>query len=384
MIAFNTASIERIMSGSYDVSVIIPTLNEAANIQDIITEINSVLLSHNIRGEIVVVDDDSTDGTISKAAELKKTIPGILIIARKSDHGLSQSVVDGFTWARSDIFIVMDADHSHPPALIPDMYNGIKSGNDIVIGSRYMEGGGIKDWPLKRRIISAGATFLGRLLFPSITDPVSGFFAVRKSVVLHAPLKPKGYKILLEVLGKGVWKKIQELPYEFVDRAAGSSKLKIKTIIEYATQVIDIVVFSLTHSSQSILGKEWEKFAKFGVVGISGIFVNMIFLYYLTDHLGIFYLISSLIAIEVSILNNFVWNDTWTFYGSENLKLDRWPRRMVLFHIISIGGLIINIGILYLLTGMVGVYYLHSNLAGILAAFGWNFIMNRRLTWVDK
>ncbi len=91
-----------------------------------------------------------------------------------------------------------------PPSLIPVMYSEIMEGNDIVIGSRYMEGGGIRKWPIKRRIISLGATFLGRLLFPDVSDPVSGFFAVRKSVVEKAPLKPRGYKILLEVLGKGI------------------------------------------------------------------------------------------------------------------------------------------------------------------------------------
>ena len=126
------------------------------------------------------------------------------------------------------------------------MYDEIRKGNDIVIGSRYMEGGGIKKWPLKRRIISIGATFLGRLLFPDITDPVSGFFAVRKEVVDKAPLKPRGYKILLEVLGKGTWEKDKEIPFEFIDREIGSSKLKIKTIIEYAQQVADITL-SLVH-----------------------------------------------------------------------------------------------------------------------------------------
>ncbi len=119
------------------------------------------------------------------------------------------------------------------------MLEEIRAGNDLVIGSRYMEGGGIKKWPLKRRIISLGATFLGRLLFPDVSDPVSGFFAVRKSVVENAPLKPRGYKILLEVLGKGNWKNLKEIPFEFVDREIGSSKLKGRTIIEDAEQCFD-------------------------------------------------------------------------------------------------------------------------------------------------
>jgi len=109
-----------------------------------------------------------------------------------TDHGLSQSVADCFIHASSEIFIVIDADLSHPPALIPTMYNKIKAGNEIVIGSKYMAGGRIKEWPLKRRVISLGGTLLGRILFPTVSDPVSGFFAIRKTVVARGPLETKG------------------------------------------------------------------------------------------------------------------------------------------------------------------------------------------------
>ena len=218
----------------YDLTVIIPTFNEAANIRKIVSEVDAVFLENSLNGEILVVDDNSPDGTTGIVNELKKTRNNLSLVVREQDHGLSQAVVEGFRLARSEIFLVMDADLSHPPALIPTMLAGIHAGNDLVIGSRYMEGGGIKKWPLKRRVISLGATFLGRLLFPEIRDPVSGFFAVKKGVVEHAPLRPKGYKILLEVLGKGNWKKVKEIPFEFVDRATGSSKLKGQTIIEYA------------------------------------------------------------------------------------------------------------------------------------------------------
>jgi len=213
-----------------------------------------------------------------------------------------------------------------------------------------------------------------------VTDPVSGFFAVRKSVVVRAPLKPRGYKILLEVLGKGEWKKDKEIPFEFVDREIGSSKLKLKTIIEYLQQVIDIALFSFSHH-QSAAWKEWKKIFKFGLVGVSGIVVNMGFLWYLTEYVGLYYLLSSLFAIELSILNNFIWNDIWTFkYGGSNKLTSRW-QRLITFHVISAGGLAINWGVLYLLTSVVGVYYLIANLIGILLAFSWNFMVNRRVTW---
>ncbi|MDD1683844.1 MAG: polyprenol monophosphomannose synthase, partial [Methanoregula sp.] len=221
----------------YDLTVIIPTFNEEANIRNIVMAVDAVFYEHSLNGQILVVDDSSSDATISILHELKMQKMNLEILIRKEDHGLSQSVADGFSHASSDVFIVIDADFSHPPVLIPRMYDEIRNGHDIVIGSRYMEGGGIRKWPLKRRIISIGATFLGRLLFPDITDPVSGFFAVKKEVVEKAPLKPRGYKILLEVLGKGTWEKDKEIPFEFVDREIGASKLKINTIIDYARQV---------------------------------------------------------------------------------------------------------------------------------------------------
>jgi dolichol-phosphate mannosyltransferase len=364
----------------YDLTVIIPTYKEEANISNVITQVDAVFKQDNINGEILVVDDNSPDGTILTVNEIKKVKANVNLIVRLADHGLSQSVAEGFVFAQSDIIVVIDADLSHPPSLIPIMYHEIMGGYDIVIGSRYMEGGGIRKWSIKRRIISLGATFLGRLLFPDVTDPVSGFFAVRKSVVVRAPLKPRGYKILLEVLGKGEWKKDKEIPFEFVDREIGSSKLKLKTIIEYLQQVIDIALFSFSHH-QSAAWKEWKKIFKFGLVGVSGIVVNMGFLWYLTEYVGLYYLLSSLFAIELSILNNFIWNDIWTFkYGGSNKLTSRW-QRLITFHVISAGGLAINWGVLYLLTSVVGVYYLIANLIGILLAFSWNFMVNRRVTW---
>jgi len=150
----------------YDLTVIIPTFKEESNIGTIIDNVDAVFSQSAINGEILVVDDNSPDRTIALVRELQKTKPNLSLVVRTEDPGLSQSVVEGFRKARSDIFLVMDADFSHPTAHIPVMLEGIRAGNDIVIGCRYMEGGGIKKWPLKRHMISLGATFLGRLLFP--------------------------------------------------------------------------------------------------------------------------------------------------------------------------------------------------------------------------
>jgi dolichol-phosphate mannosyltransferase len=365
----------------YDLTVIIPTYKEEANIRNIVTEVDAVFRRNNLNGEILVVDDNSPDGTISIVNEIKKAKPNVNILVRLADHGLSQSVADGFIHASSDILVVIDADLSHPPALIPTMYHEIMGGNDVVIGSRYMDGGGIKKWPLKRRVISLGATFLGRLLFPDVSDPVSGFFAVRKSVVANATLKPRGYKILLEVLGKGTWEKDKEIPFEFVDREIGTSKLKLKTIIEYAQQVIDITLFSFTHH-QSAAWREWKKLFKFGLVGFSGIFVNMGLLIFLKEYAGFSIPVASLFAIELSILSNFLLNDFWTFRDLQNHKLSKWWHRLLSFQIVSVGGAFINFVTLNILTYIMGIDYRLANIIGILIAFGWNFIINRNFTWM--
>jgi dolichol-phosphate mannosyltransferase len=367
----------------YDLTVIIPTFKEESNIGTIISEVETVLSRNAINGEILVIDDNSPDRTIEIVSNLKKTKPNLNFIVRKEDPGLSQSVVEGFRQAQSDVFLVMDADLSHPPNHIPKMLAEIRAGNDIVIGSRYMEGGGIKKWPLKRRIISLGATFLGRLLFPEIRDPVSGFFAVKKGVVEDAPLRPRGYKILLEVLGKGTWKKEMEIPFEFVDRAVGSSKLGIGTIIDYAAQVIDNARFSWNHHD-SVVWQEWKKLFKFGIVGLSGIVVNEGVLIYLKGYVQLSLPVASIIAIELSIMSNFILNDAWTFKTEQQHALPyRW-QRLLSFQIISIGGAAINFVILNALAEFAGVDYRIANILGILVAFSWNFWVNRRVTWGRK
>jgi dolichol-phosphate mannosyltransferase len=367
-------------SPPFDLTVIIPTFREGENIGAVLRAVHDVLAGAGIRGEILVVDDNSPDDTIPGVRALQPAFPELTLVVRTADPGLSQSVVEGFTRARAPVLLVMDADLSHPPALIPRCLGEIRAGADVVIGSRYMPGGGIEDWPLSRRVISAGATFLGRVLFPEVTDPVSGFFAVKKEVVAGAPLRPRGYKILMEVLGKGTWSRAREIPFVFQDRKAGSSKLRPGTILDYARQVLDIARFAFSRR-QGAAWEELSKILRFAVVGCSGILVNMGLLWLLTSVAGIYYLVSSIIAIEVSIISNFLLNDWWTFGQDEGHRGKPVAWRFALFQLVSIGGAAINWLVLYLLTESGGVYYLVSNMAGILAGFIWNYLVNRHLTW---
>lgn len=366
---------------TYDLSVIIPTFNEEENIAAIIGAVNEVFRQSGIRGEVLVVDDSSKDRTIPIVQEIAGQNGNVRLIVRKDDHGLSQSVVEGFGKARSDILQVIDADFSHPPELIPRFYEAVRDGADIAIGSRYMKGGDIEQWPLKRRVISLGATAFGRMLFPEVTDPVSGFFAVRREVVAGAPLAPRGYKILMEVLGRGRWHSFVEIPFVFRDREEGTSKLRLDTMVDYLRQCAGIARFTVTRRAGPVWD-EWVKIVRFGLVGFSGIFVNMGLLYALTEIAGIYYLVSAAIAIELSIVNNFIWNDVWTFKSAGDLRFERKVQRFASFQAVSVGGLAINMVVLYLLADIAGVYYLVANLAGILIAFAWNYGVNRHYTWM--
>ena len=370
---------------NYDLTVIIPTLNESDVIERMIIQVDVILTKENLNGQILIVDDNSWDGTQDIVRTMGMTRPNVSILIRHHDPGLSPSVVDGFNAgadSSSDIFIVMDADGQHPAEKIPELYRKIKEGNDIVIGSRYLEGAEIKNWSFKRKVVSWGATFLARLFFPHITDPVSGFFAVKKSVVKDAPLKPQGYKILVEILGKGHWKKVVEIPFIFGERMSGESKLKPQTIIEYKKQILDLAHFTVTHKEAPAY-TEFSRMLKFMVVGLTGIIVNVGFLFLITEGFGIYFMFSSLIGIEASILSNYSLNDVWTFRDISDNKYS-WGERLVRFHMVSVTGVLINISTLYLLTAVFGLYYVISNLVGIVLAFAWNFLANRRFTWLKN
>jgi dolichol-phosphate mannosyltransferase len=363
-----------------DLTVIIPTYREEENIGAMVREVNRILAEHGIRGEILVVDDSSPDRTIPLVRELEREIPQLRLVVRTADPGLSQSVVEGFLTARGAVIQVIDADFSHPTALIPTFFQRIQEGADVVIGSRYTAGGGIGEWPLSRRIISLGATALGRILFPEITDPVSGFFAVRREVVEGAPMRPRGYKILMEVLGKGRWTRAVEVPYTFVNRKEGASKLRPRTILEYASQVVDITLYGLTHR-EAATRREIRKILRFALVGISGIAVNTGILWALTERAGLFYLYSSAVAIETSIVTNFLANDLWTFGGETGHRMGRRIHRFLSFQAVSLGGLVVNMAVLFTGKEIFGIYYLLANLLGILAGFIWNYLVNRNTTW---
>ena len=185
--------------------------------------------------ELVVVDDGSPDGTADLAERLGATLP-IRVVRRAGKAGLASAVVAGFAAARGDVLLVMDADLSHPPEVVPRMVDVLAGGADLVVGSRYVAGGGTLDWPLRRRVVSRVACLMGHLLVP-IRDSTSGFFALRRSVIDGVRLSPIGFKIGFEVMARGRYVKAVEVPYVFRDRQLGKSKFGQREVLQYAVQL---------------------------------------------------------------------------------------------------------------------------------------------------
>nr|WP_254529790.1 polyprenol monophosphomannose synthase [Natrinema gelatinilyticum] len=215
-------------------TIIIPTFNECENISQVIAICLKVFPVSQFDVEVVIVDDDSDDYTWQYPPRLFGHDPRVRVIRRQtSDKGLAKSVTNGFDVAKYEYCAVIDADLQHPPEKLVDLFRALDRGADIAIGSRYVSGGGIENWSVLRKLVSKGATVLARIALPNaryVSDPLSGFFAVRRSVVGGVTLSPQGYKILLEILGKGSYETIVEVPYVFSERERGESNL---TATEY-------------------------------------------------------------------------------------------------------------------------------------------------------
>jgi dolichol-phosphate mannosyltransferase len=355
-----------------ELSLVVPTYNEADNITALVRRVDEAL-APNCRYELVVVDDDSPDGTAEVARALSAEYP-VRVVVRHNERGLASAVLEGFRHARGDVLGVIDADLQHPPEMTPDLLRCVRDGHDVVVGSRYEPGGGIEKWTLQREIVSKGARALAYIFLPSSkksTDPLSGFFLFRKRVMEGIELRPVGYKILLEILVRGRVGQVASVPYIFRGREAGQSKYGVREQVNYLRHIL-----RLMPADSGV-----RRFVKFCLVGTSGVVVNMGLLWLLTERAGLFYLASAPIAIEMSIINNFILNDIWTFKDRRAPGVAARFMRLLKFNLVSAAGIAINMAVLWACTELLGVYYLVSNLFGIAAAMVWNFVANLSWTW---
>lgn len=219
-----------------NISIIVPTYNEAESLPVLAARLFNALRAAGLEAELVVVDDSSPDGTGDIAEKLAQQYP-LQVLHRPPKSGLASAVWDGMEKARGGLLVVMDADLSHPPEVVPLLIQAVvEGGADLAVGSRYVPGGGVENWPWLRRFASWFANQLARPFVP-MRDATSGFFALKREVVQGVALDPIGFKIGLEVMAKGRYRTFQEVPYTFTDRRFGESKFGTKEVRFYLLQL---------------------------------------------------------------------------------------------------------------------------------------------------
>jgi dolichol-phosphate mannosyltransferase len=353
------------------VSVILPTYNESGNIGVIVPNITTTFLKGNIIGEIIVVDDDSPDGTADAARRISRTHP-VRVHVRKGERGLASAVLKGFELARGDILIVMDADLSHPVDKIPEMIRPIVEGTcDATVGTRYMVGGGCENWPLARKFMSKGAGIIAKGV-TGLSDPTSGFMAVRKAAIAGKTFDPIGWKIVLEVIVKANLS-FREVPIYFKDRYLGESKLTLKVQRDYLRHLWKLYCFKYETLFQ---------FIKFCAIGSSGVLIDTVVLVGLVELLFLDPRFAAVFSFLAAVSWNYVFNRLWTFKrekkGTSNI-------RYIMFVIVCLFGLLIRIGVMHLLIEYAGMwkgrYYVFASMAGILAATIFNFMGSKYIAF---
>jgi dolichol-phosphate mannosyltransferase len=358
-------------------SLVIPTYNESKNIAKIVNLLSQTLDQAIPNAyELIVVDDNSPDRTWEIAAELIPEYPQLRVMRRTEERGLSTAVIRGWQAAQGEVLGVIDADLQHPPELLLKLWGEIARGGDLAVASRHVEGGGVSDWSPIRRILSRGAQTLGLIILPEVigrvSDPMSGYFMVRRSCIAGRTLSPVGYKILIEVVARGRVPWIGEVGYVFQERQEGESKVTSKQYVDYLRHLVRLR-FSLGPIA---------RFFRFGLVGFSGVFVD----------LGIFYLLrsqdmgltsSAAISGELAIINNFLWNDFWTFGDIARRQPGKRQRlkRLIKFNIVCLTGLVLNVSIVNFFFNILGINEYVAKLIAIAAVTVWNFWLNLKLSW---
>lgn len=369
-------------------SLVIPTYNERGNVTQLIALLTALLDGFiPAEYELILVDDDSADRTWQVAQDLTDRYPQLQVMRRQKEHGLSSAVIRGWQVAQGEILGVIDADLQHPPDVLLKLLQATLNGADLAVASRHVEGGGVSDWSVARRFLSRGAQVLGLVVCPAVvgrvSDPMSGYFMVRRSAIAGPLLNPLGYKILLEVIGRGTIKEIAEVGYVFQERASGASKVTWKQYIDYLGHLARL-------RSQGKITKVRQDFPtsrliRYGLVGLSGLFVDMAILYLLSTQLGWGLTRSKIIAAEIAIVSNFFWHDAWTF-ADLSQRQKGWSarfKRLLKFNTICIIGLglgVLLLNFFYNLVFQQNLRYV-ANLIAIGLVAIWNFQINLKLNW---
>lgn len=387
---------EMVKPSKAKLSIVLPTYNESQNIVRMLDSIAETLSPYTT-AEIIVVDDNSPDGTAEIASLHAKNISNrknnnnklhVEIIRREGKFGLSSAIVAGVESATGDLLVVMDGDFSHPPQVIPSIIEALQDSDcDIVVASRYIKGGSIIGWPFKRRLMSKGATKIAQYgLGIEVKDPVSGFFAFRRDIIDGVKLDAIGYKMLLEILVKTKGARVKEVPYTFTNRSVGKSKFDKWVMFDYLRAVMRLYRYgkSMRQKERRTSVRFLSKAGRFYTVGASGLLVNYVAsLLFSALAPNIWYLYSTILGILISMTSNFFLNKLWTFEDRE-FNVKETGIQFGKFIGFSSLGAIIQLLLVYALVENYNMEYPLSLILAVAAASVGNFLLNKKWTFKEK
>jgi dolichol-phosphate mannosyltransferase len=356
-------------------SLVVPTYDEADNIEALLRSLHDVLTGCRVGFEILVVDDDSPDRTWEVARNLASELPGIRVIRRTGASGLATAVTCGWAHARGEILGVIDGDGQHPPAVMADLLAAMADRTDVAVASRHVPGGGVSNWSAFRRLLSRCAQALGLLLLPGtvgrVTDPMSGYFLVRRDVIADTDLDPVGYKILLEVLARGDVRRVAERPYVFLERERGESKVSARHYVDYLRHLMRLRLHPLR--SRALV--------RYLIVTALALLADAMTFLWIFDSQGWNLTRSAAIAGEVGILLTVLLHDLWTFAGrAARNSLDRFRRlagvQLALGVLLFLRLLVINA-----LVNWFGLGPMAAFLVALAAVTPVSHLLGSRLTW---
>ena len=360
-----------------ELSVIVPTFNERDNVGRITEALEAALAG--IAYEIVFVDDDSTDGTRDALAGLAATRDHVRMIHRIGRRGLSTAVVEGMLSTTSPYIAVIDADMQHDERVLPKMLELLRADEaDVVVGSRYTEGGGTGDWDAGRVRVSSTATRLAKLVTKAdMSDPMSGFFAISRPMFYDSVrgLSGQGYKVLLDLVASASHPpRIREVPYEFRTRTAGESKLDALIVWEYLMLLVDKLVGHVVPA----------RFLSFMFIGGLGVFVHMAVLAALINVDSVRFLYAQGVATMVAMVFNFFLNNTLTYRDRRLRGFVAVTRGLITFVLACSIGAAANVGVASYLFDSFHYTWWFAGLAGILMGVVWNYAVTSVFTWRAK
>jgi dolichol-phosphate mannosyltransferase len=354
-------------------SVIVPTFNEIGNVVELRDRIAIALAG--IDWELIFVDDDSPDGTADALRTMAQHDPRVRCLQRIGRRGLSTACIEGMLASSAPLVAVMDADHQHDEQLLPKMFDLVQGGElDVVVGSRYVESGGVGAWDESRAAFSRIATRLSRsVLKADLHDPMSGFFMIRREAFVacvRAGMSGVGFKILLDLFATSPTPlRYRELPYQFRDRLAGESKLDTNVAWEYFIMLLD----------KFMGGVLPIRFIAFSLVGWFGLIVHLSVLAALYKGADVSFLWAQTSAMLIAMTFNYVLNNLLTY---RDMRLRGWAfvRGWISFVLAcAIGGLA-NVGIAEYMFEWKG-FWVSSAIAGILVGAVWNYAVTAVYTW---